>query len=202
MSEQGLKSIIQTRRSIRRYQPDRPVPREVLDSVLTTATCAPSAHNRQPWRFVVITSPDVSKNLALAMGTRLRTDLEADNAPSDAIEKDVARSYARLTSAPALILACLSMIDMDRYPDEKRASAERIMAIQSTALAVQNLLLAAHAEGLGACWLCAPLFCADMVSTQLDLPQDWEPQALITMGYPAEQKQSTRQPLETRVLWR
>lgn len=91
---------------------------------------------------------------------------------------------------------------MDRYPDEKRANAERIMGIQSTALAVQNLLLAAHAEGLGTCWMCAPLFCADVVSEQLELPQDWEPQALITMGYPAEQKQSTRQPLETRVLWR
>jgi F420 biosynthesis protein FbiB-like protein len=174
----------------------------VLERVLTTATCAPSAHNRQPWRFVVITSPDVSKNLALAMGTRLRADLLADNAPTEIIEKDVARSYARITSAPALVLACLSMSDMDRYPDEKRANAERIMGIQSTALAVQNLLLAAHAEGLGTCWMCAPLFCADVVSEQLELPQDWEPQALITMGYPAEQKQSTRQPLETRVLWR
>jgi len=202
MSEQGLKSIIQTRRSIRRYQPDRPVPREVLESVLTTATCAPSAHNRQPWRFVVITSPDVSRNLALAMGARLRADLLADNAPEEIVEKDVARSYSRITSAPALVLACLSMSDMDRYPDEKRANAERIMAIQSTALAVQNLLLAAHTEGLGACWMCAPLFCADLVSKHLELPHDWEPQALITLGYPAEQKQATRQPLETRVLWR
>src|SRR5262245_40682513 len=135
MSEQGLKSIIQTRRSIRRYQQDRPVPREVLESVLTTATCAPSAHNRQPWRFVVITSPDERKDLALAMGTQLRADLVADNAPPEIIEKDVTRSYARISNAPALVLACLSMIDMDRYPDEKRANAERIMAIQSTALA-------------------------------------------------------------------
>jgi F420 biosynthesis protein FbiB-like protein len=178
------------------------VPREVLESILTTATYAPSAHNRQPWRFVVITSPDVRKDLALAMGARLRADLMADNAPSEVIEKDVTRSYSRIAGAPALVLACMSMVDMDRYPDEKRASAERIMALQSTALAVQNLLLAAHAEGLGACWMCAPLFCGDVVSRQLELPQDWEPQALITMGYPAEQKQSTRQPLETRVLWR
>jgi F420 biosynthesis protein FbiB-like protein len=136
------------------------------------------------------------------MGARLRADLAADHVPPDVIEKDASRSYSRISSAPALILVCLSMVDMDTYPDTKRSTAERIMAVQSTALAVQNLLLAAQGEGLGACWMCAPLFCPDVVSTQLDLPADWEPQALITMGYPAEEKQSTRQPLETRVLWR
>jgi F420 biosynthesis protein FbiB-like protein len=178
------------------------VPREVLEAILTAAIYAPSAHNRQPWRFAVITSPDVRRDLALAMGARLRADLTADHMPQDMIEKDVNRSFSRINGAPVLVLACMSMVDMDRYPDPKRSAAERLMAVQSTALAVQNLLLAAHAEGLGACWMCAPLFCPDVVSAQLNLPADWEPQALITMGYPAEHKQSTRQPLETRVLWR
>lgn len=91
---------------------------------------------------------------------------------------------------------------MDRYPDDKRNATEHTMAIQSTALAAQNLLLAAHHEGLGACWLCAPLFCPDVVVQTLDLPADWEPQALITLGYPTAARESTRQPLETRVLWR
>ncbi len=202
MFNNNIQSIILSRRSIRRYQSDRPVPRGVLEDILAAATWAPSAHNRQPWRFVAITSPTVRQDLALAMGARLRADLTADNVPSEVIEKDVSRSFSRINGAPALILACMSMADMDRYPDPKRAAAERVMAMQSTALAVQNLLLAAHAEGLGACWMCAPLFCPDVVSTQLDLPVDWEPQALITLGYPAEQKQSTRQPLESRVLWR
>jgi coenzyme F420-0:L-glutamate ligase / coenzyme F420-1:gamma-L-glutamate ligase len=202
MLNDNIRSIILSRRSIRRYQSDRPVPREVLEGILAAATWAPSAHNRQPWRFVAITTPNIRQDLALAMGARLRTDLKADNVPSEVIEKDVSRSYSRITGAAALVLACMTMADMDRYPDTKRASAERLMAVQSTSLAVQNLLLAAHAEGLGACWMCAPLFCPDVVSAQLDLPADWEPQALITLGYPAEHKQSTRQPLETRVLWR
>jgi coenzyme F420-0:L-glutamate ligase / coenzyme F420-1:gamma-L-glutamate ligase len=202
MINDGIRSIILSRRSIRRYQSDRPVPREVLEGILAAATWAPSAHNRQPWRFAVITSPAVRQDLALAMGARLRADLTADNAPTDVIEKDVSRSFSRINGAPALILACMTMAEMDRYPDAKRSTAERVMAMQSAALAVQNLLLAAHAEGLGACWMCAPLFCPDVVSAQLDLPADWEPQALITLGYPAEEKQSTRQPLESRVLWR
>ena len=194
-------SIIFARRSIRRYQ-DRPVAQQTLESVLTAALWAPSAHNRQPWRFAVVTSPDQRRDLALAMGTRLRADLAADHVPPDLIEKDANRSYSRISSAPALVLVCLSMVDMDRYPDAKRSANERTMAVQSTAMAVQNLLLASQAEGLGACWMCAPLFCPDVVSRQLDLPADWEPQALVTLGYPAEEKHSTRQPLETRVLWR
>jgi nitroreductase len=76
------------------------------------------------------------------------------------------------------------------------------MGAQSVAIAVQNLFLAAHVEGLGACWMCAPLFCPDVVTTVLDLPPDWEPQALITMGYPAEVKTSTRAPLDIRLVWR
>jgi nitroreductase len=52
-------------------------------------------------------------------------------------------------------------------------------------MAVQNMLLLAHAEGLAACWMCAPLFCPDTVRAALDLPADWQPQAVITIGHPA-----------------
>lgn len=190
-----------SRRSIRRYT-DQPVPQEVLHRLLNAAIWAPSAHNRQPWRFVVIESPQSREALAKAMGSKLRADLMADGIPVEALEADVARSYARVTGAPAAIMVCLSMADMDRYPDARRAHAERMMAVQSVAMAVQNLLLAAHSEGLGACWMCAPLFCPDVVGAALNLPADWEAQALITLGYPAVTRQSTRHTLESRVLWR
>jgi nitroreductase len=93
------------------------------------------------------------------------------------------------------------MADMDRYPDTRRQQAEWVMAVQSAALAAQNLLLMAHAEGLGACWMCAPLFCPDVVRAALGFPEDWEAQALLTVGYPAEQRTKDREPLETRTLW-
>jgi nitroreductase len=76
------------------------------------------------------------------------------------------------------------------------------MAVQSVALACQNLLLAAHAHGLGACWMCAPLFVSGLVRETLDLPSHWQPQALLTLGYPAETKTKDRAPLASRVLWR
>lgn len=192
---------MRSRRSIRRYLPD-PVPRALIEAVLTAAIWSPSAHNRQPWRFAVVEQTAVKEALARAMGERLRRDLEADGAPPEVIEKDVTRSYARITSAPALIALCLSMVDMDVYPDERRSRNEYLMAVQSTAMAGQNLLLAAHHAGLGACWMCAPLFVPAVVRQVLELPDDWQPQALIALGYPAESKEKTRHPLEMSVLWR
>ena len=97
-----------------------------------------------------------------------------------------ARGVIERFGAPVLVLICMCTADMDRYADDRRAHAERAMAIQGTAMAAQSLLLAAHAAGLGACWICAPMFCPDTVAAVLDLPADWEPQALVTLGYAAE----------------
>lgn len=200
-TQTSLLHLIQSRRSIRRYTA-QPIPHDVLESVLDAARWAPSAHNRQPWRFAVITTAATRDALARAMGDRLRADLRADGAPEAVIEADAGRSYSRITGAAALIAVCLSMVDMDTYPDARRSGNEYLMAAHSTAMATQNLLLAAHEAGLGACWMCAPLFCPDVVRTELDLPEDWQPQALITLGYPAETKQKTRFPVESRTVWR
>lgn len=200
-TEDALLNLLHARRSLRRYRPERP-PRALLRRVLQAAIQAPSAHNRQPWRFVVLQEEEDRAGLARAMGERLRRDLQADGAPAAIIEADVGRSYERMTGAPALILLCLSMRDMDAYPDARRRAAERTMAVQGTAMAGQNLLLAAHALGLGACWMCAPLFCPEVVVEALDLPPDWQPQGLITLGWPAQTRSRGRHPLDEVLLWR
>lgn len=194
-------SLIRGRRSIRRYRPE-PVAQGVLEQLLLAATWAPSAHNRQPWRFCVVTTPATKLALSERMGEQWRQDLGADGADPDLIERRVAISHTRLTSAAALIIASVSMEAMDRYPDAQRNEAEWTMAVQSVALACQNLLLAAHYYGLGACWMCAPLFAPTLVRDVLQLPATWTPQALITVGYPAEEKSKERAPLVERVLWR
>ncbi len=176
--------LIRERRSIRRYRPE-PLPRDLVEQLIDGARHAPSAHNRQPWRFAILDKLEDKERLAIAMGERLRADRAADNDDPEAIERDVTTSHARLVASPAIVAACATLTDMDTYPDARRAEAEHLMAVQSTAMAVQNLLLLAHAEGIGACWMCAPLFCPDTVKAALDLPTDWEPQALVTLGYPA-----------------
>ncbi len=174
----------------------------MVERLLSAAVWAPSAHNRQPWRFVVMEGAATRQRLAAAMNASLRRDLAADRLPAEAIERDAGRAYARIAGAPLLILLCLTLADMDDYPDPHRRAHEATMAAQSVAMAGQNVLLAAHALGLGACWLCAPLFCPEVVRETLALPLDWQPQGLITAGYPAEAKEKTRAPLETRVLYR
>ena len=149
-----LKAWVSARRSIRRYRAD-PLPAGTIERLIDAARFAPSAHNRQPWRFFVLQAAEDKARLADAMGDRLRVDRLADGDDPQAIDKDVANSRARIVAAPAVIAVCFTLADMDRYADARRAEAERLMAVQSTAMAAQNLLLLAHAEGLGACWMCA-----------------------------------------------
>ena len=197
----SLLELIQARRSIRRYSA-RPVPHEWIQQILNAAIWAPSAHNRQPWRFVVVEQADTKEHLATSMGTRLQRDLSADHVPQDIIDKDVRRSYDRITSAPIIVVVCMTVIDMDVYSDAKRNHFESVMAIQSSAMAGQNLLLMAEELGLGACWMCAPLFCPDVVQDALDLPDDWQAQGMVTLGFPAQTREKTRKPLESSILWR
>jgi len=197
----SLLGLIQSRRSIRRYS-TQPIPREWIHQMLNAAIWAPSAHNRQPWRFVVIEKEDTKEHLATSMGARLQRDLSADHVPQDIIDKDVNRSYDRITSAPIIIVVCMTVIDMDVYSDKKRNHFESVMAIQSSAMAGQNLLLMAEELGLGACWMCAPLFCPDVVQDALGLPEDWQAQGMITLGFPAQTREKTRKPLESSILWR
>jgi F420 biosynthesis protein FbiB-like protein len=187
--------LMATRRSIRRYRAE-PVPAALIDELLRCATNAPSAHNRQPWRFLVMQDPESKARLAAAMGRQLRSDRLRDGDATEAIEADVARSHARIVGAPVVILVAATMADMDVYRDASRHEAEYLMVVQSTAMAVQNLLLAAHSAGLAACWMCAPLFCPDAVTAALELPADWRPQAIITLGRPATPgKPYSRRPL-------
>ena len=197
----GLQAIIRGRRSVRRYAGAMVSP-AVVDRLLLAAAAAPSAHNRQPWRFAILEQGIWKERLAKAMGDRLRHDRLADGDDPADVERDVARSYARITEAPVVILVCLDARDMDQYPDERRRAAEHVMAIQSTAMAMQNILLAAHAEGMGACVMCAPLFCGPTVVAALHLPDGWEPQSLVTVGPPANGgKDRLRLPLDA-IVWR
>jgi coenzyme F420-0:L-glutamate ligase/coenzyme F420-1:gamma-L-glutamate ligase len=128
--------------------------------------------------------PALALRWADAMGEDFRRDLLADGLPLEQVETQVKSSRQRIIEAPAAILVCLDKAEMDGYPDVRRQEAEYQMAIQSVAMAGQNLLLAAHAEGLGAVWMCAPLFAQDAARRALSLPETWLPQGLVLLGHP------------------
>jgi F420 biosynthesis protein FbiB-like protein len=177
--------FLRSRRSVRHFLPD-PVAEDVVKRILETAVHAPSAHNRQPWRFIFVQSPDAKIRLADQMGADFRVDLIADGLSAQQADAQVERSRCRILEAPLVIVLCCDKAALDNYPDERRQKAETTMAVQSVALAGGTLLLAAHAEGLGGVWVCAPLFAPESVRRALDIPQGWEPQGMLLLGYPAK----------------
>ncbi len=192
--EEELLRFVSSRRSSKLLR-EGEVPLQKVIRALEVATSAPSAHNAQPWRVVLIDDREVLRELLEAMAEEWRRDLRSDGLPDWKVEAIVRESMRRTLRASAVVVVCMTMREMDRYPDERRNACERVMAVQSVAAFIQNLLLALHAMGLGACWRCGPLFAPDAVRRVLNLPEDFEPQALVEIGLPGGTRDAERKPL-------
>lgn len=192
--------IVRGRRSVRAFRSD-PLTRAQIEAVLEAARWAPSPHGRQPWRFVVVTTVAARARLAAAMGAEWRRQLALDGQDPATIEARFRKSHERIVGAPALIVPCLYLADLDTYPDAERQAAETTMAVQSLGCAVQNMLLAAYALGFDSGWMCAPLFCQETVREALGLGDDLHPHALIPLGYAARDPvRRPRRPLDELVI--
>ena len=189
-------SAFRSRRSVKEYSP-REVSKEVLFRILEAGRWAPSAHNAQPWRFIVIQDSATKRKLAKAMANHWNKDMDKNGVSKEQRESLIKASVEQFENAPVIIIACLTMENMDEYLNDRRKKVEYIMAVQSVAAFIENMLLAAYGEGLGSCWFCAPLFCQDVVRKILKIPEHVDPQALITLGYPASRPSPpSRKPLE------
>ena len=172
-----------TRRSVRSFQ-SQLVPEPVITMLLAAAVQAPSAHNRQPWRFVVCRSVESRSRLAEAMAQKFFQDMLSDSIPLDAAIPRRESAMRRVIDAPVCIVVCLDRSLEDHYPEQRRQEAEFLKGVQGVAMAGENMLLAAHQLGLGGCWMCAPLFAPEEASQALDLPPAWRPMGMVLLGYP------------------
>jgi nitroreductase len=150
-----LMEVLRTRRSVRQWKPD-PVPDETLKKLAQAASWAPSGSNNQPWAFVIIREQGRLKRLRAA-------------APGIA------------GRASAIVLICLDR----RRGDEEAGSSEYDMVHMSLGAAMQNLLLAAHDQGLGACAIGS--FHHASLASIVSLPPHLELKLLIALGYPVSQ---------------
>ncbi len=155
--------VLQKRRSIRGYH-DTPVPESAVANMMEAVRLAPSACNRQPYRFVVVTNPELRNQIA-------------DCYP---------QSWVR--EAPMLVVACAN-------PEAawRRLEGEPAADID-VSIAMEHLVLAAAAEGLGTCWVCA--FEVARVGGALKLEAPWRAVALTPVGYAkAEPREFQRKPV-------
>jgi len=191
----NLHAFLRSRRSVRHFLPQK-IPEDALLRILETTSYAPSAHNRQPWRLVVLTSIEARWRLAEAISKKLEADMSADgSAPAD-IRSRVERTIRRTNEAPLVIVLCWDVTQVDTQPDASRMQAEAEMGRQSVAAAGLQLLLAAEAEGLSGTWICWPLFAQNETRKALGLPQEWEPQGMMFLGYPSDHPEApARKPL-------
>ena len=195
-----VSTAITGRRSVRKYQ-DRLVAHDLIWQVLEAGRWAPSPHGRMPWRFVVLTRDAPKQALAAAMGAEWRRQLAFDGQDAATVETRARKSHERILHAPALIIPCLYLADLDVYPDADRNAAEVTMAVQSLGCAVQNMLLTAYSLGLDTGWMCAPLFCPEVVGAALDLDSALTPHALLPLGYAtSDPVRRERRPIEEIVV--
>ncbi len=175
---------IVSRRSLRQLDA-RPVPRELIDKLLYAACLAPAPHHTRPWRFVLLETAESRRRLAESMGAAWRRDLEGDGVAQAKIAALLEKSRKQIDDAPALLLCCLVSQGLRAWPDERRRRAEWGMAQHSMGAALENIMVGAHALGLASYWISAPLFAPEAAREALDLPLQYEAQALIALGYPA-----------------
>jgi F420 biosynthesis protein FbiB-like protein len=135
------------------------------------------------------------------MAETWETQLAVDGDDLEAILRRSRRSQERLTTAPIVVVLSLDFSRAQQYPDPERQQAEWLMAVQSLGAAAQNFLLAIHAEGLDAGWMCAPLFCPDVVRETLGLADHLEPHAMFPVGkLAASPKRRPRVPVDELIV--
>jgi len=128
----NLLNVFRSRRSVKEYSP-KEISNEVLFRILEASRWAPSAHNAQPWRFIVIQDSATKRKLAKAMASRWNKDMSKNGVLKEQRESLIKASVERFENAPIIIIVCLTMEDMDEYPDDRRKKIEYVIAVQSVA---------------------------------------------------------------------
>jgi coenzyme F420-0:L-glutamate ligase/coenzyme F420-1:gamma-L-glutamate ligase len=185
----GAMETIENRRSVRAFAPKK-VPQAVVERAAAAAATAPSPHGSRapkPWRFVWLRNETPRGRFLDAMEKAWRQDLEDDRLPERVIFERLMRSRNLLGEAPVLLACFTSLGYSDRYPDAKRLLAEREMFLSSTGAALQNLMLALNAHGVGSCWLSTSLFCSEESATALGFGPEWQAVGCVIAGYPLEE---------------
>ena len=190
---------ISTRRTVRAFAGGA-VDREPLVEAATAALTAPVPHGSRrrtrPWTWIVLRSPRARRAYLDAIAAAWVRDMRADGADDSTVARRLARSDAVLGTAPVLAVPFLSLANADEYADDRRREAERDMFVLATGAAVQNFMLALHAQGLASAWLSSSLFCRPEAAEALGMAPEWLAMGTIAVGHPTGEEAPPRPPLD------
>jgi nitroreductase len=185
-----LRSVIEGRRTIGKFLPEQP-PRELIEQVLESATWAPNHRLTEPWRFVVLAG-EAREELGQFMGAQNAAGFPDDE---ERREFERAKGARKALRAPVVIAVGVEPV--------QAANVEEIEEIAAVAAAAQNMLLTAHALGLGAKWSSGAIIHDPAVKAWLGLSERASILGFIYIGYPAMTSQrSLRTPAAGLTEWR
>lgn len=181
---QGRREAVPARRSVRQFS-DEPVPPEALEEAVADALTAPAPHHSTPIRFVRVTGAARTRLLD-AMRADWERDLRDDGHTGEVLARRLSRGDL-LRTCPELILPFVDdAAGAHDYPDQRRAACEETMFTVAGGAAVQSLLVALAARGLGSCWVGSTIFASETARRELRLPGTWRPLGAVAVGVPAE----------------
>jgi len=186
-----LLELMKSRRSVREFKPDA-IPRDVVLQLVEAASWAPSGSNQQPWRFVAVSNALVKAQMAAAVHDAIKVlSLRMKSVRAREEFNAYSRYFTVFEHAPLAICVYSEAYQplvsrlLARYGEEDE-DITSTGSIQSCSAAVQNLLLMAHAMGLGACWMTGPVIAADAISDLLEVDPAWQLVCVLALGYPAK----------------
>ncbi len=190
-------NALKNRRSYKFPFEKKEVEKRIIEQCIEISQWAPSAHNLQPWRYIIIDDKNQRQTLINKMNEKLREDLKNDCKSEEEIEKKIELTREQFLNSPFLILSCMDSSVLYVYPDNERNNNEFILGNLSVASSITYLLISFQKYKLASCWYSAPLFAKEIVSSVLNLPINYYPIAFITVGYPKKKviKPPNRQPL-------
>ena len=178
--------VLRARRSYKLQFSSKVPERKIIRDCIALAQWAPSAHNAQHWRYVILDKSPIRERLILKMNAKLREDLSRDGRSDEFIAQKIKKTKRNFLEAPYLIILCLDEKELETYSDKKRSKNEYILGIQSIGALASYFLLALEVNSLAACWYSAPLFTREIVMKNLNLPNSFNPMAFFTVGYALE----------------